>query len=57
MIVDEQIRHLIHNQSGEEDIINAMRMKSMSSIRADGRARIIEGTTTVDEVLRVTLEE
>ena len=57
LIVDEQIRSLIHAESGEEDIINAMRMKSMSGIRADGRSRIIEGTTTVDEVLRVTLEE
>ncbi len=57
LVVDEQIRSFIHNQSGEEEITNAMRMKSMASIRADGRARIIEGTTTVDEVLRVTLEE
>ncbi len=57
LIVDEQIRQMIHNQVSEEEIINAMRMKSMLSIRADGRARILEGTTTVDEVLRVTLED
>lgn len=57
LIVDEQIRQLIHNEAGEEEVVNAMRMKSMASIRADGRARIIEGTTTVEEVLRVTLED
>ncbi|WP_101759474.1 type II secretion system ATPase GspE [Oceanicoccus sp. KOV_DT_Chl] len=57
LIVDEQIRQLIHNESSEEDVINAMRMKSMLSIREDGRARIIEGVTTVEEVLRVTLED
>jgi general secretion pathway protein E len=57
MIVDEQIRHLIHSESSEEDVITAMRMKSMQSIREDGRARIIDGVTTVEEVLRVTLED
>jgi general secretion pathway protein E len=57
MIVDEQIRHLIHSEAQEEDVITAMRMKSMQSIREDGRARIIDGVTTVEEVLRVTLED
>jgi len=57
LIVDEQMRQLIHNESSEEDVVNAMRMKSMLSIREDGRARIIEGITTVEEVLRVTLED
>lgn len=57
LIVDEQIRHLIHSEAPEEDVVTAMRIKSMQSIRADGRARIIEGLTTVEEVLRVTLED
>ncbi len=57
LIVDEQIRQLIHNEAAEEDVVAAMRLKSMQSIRADGRARIIEGITTVEEVLRVTLED
>lgn len=57
LIVDEQIRQLIHNEAPEEDIINAMRMKSMQSIRADGRARVMEGITTVEEVVRVTMED
>ncbi|ARN75593.1 type II secretion system ATPase GspE [Oceanicoccus sagamiensis] len=57
LIVDEQIRQLIHNEAAEEDIVKAMRVKSMQSIRADGRARILDGVTTVEEVLRVTLED
>ncbi len=57
LIVDEQIRQLIHNEAAEEDVVKAMRVKSMQSIRADGRARILEGLTTVEEVLRVTLED
>jgi general secretion pathway protein E len=57
LIVDEQIRQLIHNEAAEEDVIKAMRVKSMQSIRADGRARILDGLTTVEEVLRVTLED
>ena len=31
--------------------------KATQSIRADGRARILEGVTTVEEVLRVTRED
>ncbi len=57
LIVDEQIRQLIHNEEAEEDVVKAMRIKSMQSIRADGRARVLEGVTTVEEVLRVTLED
>lgn len=57
MMVDEQIRHLIHSESSEEDIVSAMRIKSMQSLRADGRARVLDGFTTVEEVMRVTLED
>ena len=57
LIVNEQIRQLIHNEAAEEDVVKAMRNESMQSIRADGRARVMEGVTTVEEVLRVSLED
>lgn len=56
LIVDEKVRQLIHDQANEADIITAVRA-STPSIRADGRARIIAGITTVEEVLRVTQED
>lgn len=57
LIVDEKIRHLIHSESAEEEVIQAMRLNSMQSIRSDGRSRILDGKTTVEEILRVTLED
>lgn len=57
LVVDEDIRQLIHREAAEEDIVNAMRAKQALSIRADGRARILDGMTTVEEVLRVTHED
>ena len=55
LVVDEQVRQLIHDQSTEEAIVRAVR-HDCRSIRDDGRQRVIEGVTTMDEVLRVTQE-
>jgi len=57
LIVDEHIRKLIHSEAPEEELVKAMRINSMQSIRSDGRSRILDGITTVEEVLRVTLED
>jgi general secretion pathway protein E len=57
LIVDEEIRSLIHHKASEEDLVRAMRVKSLQSIRADGRSRILDGITTAEEVLRVTLKD
>ena len=57
LIVDEGIRKLIHSEESEEDIVRIMRMNGTQSIRADGKARVMEGVTTVEEVLRVTTED
>lgn len=57
LVVDENIRKLIHSEAAEEEIVKAMRIKSMQSIRSDGKSRILDGITTVEEVLRVTLED
>ncbi len=57
LVVDEKIRQLIHSEAAEEEVVKAMRLNSMQSIRSDGRSRILDGKTTVDEILRVTLED
>ena len=54
--VDDELRRMIHNGSSELDMESHAR-QSTSGIRDDGRARILEGLTTIDEVLRVTMED
>ncbi|WP_444996875.1 type II secretion system ATPase GspE [Aliikangiella sp. IMCC44359] len=56
LLVDEEIRDKIHNGAGELDIERHAR-KSGFSIRDDGKRRILDGITTVEEVLRVTRED
>jgi len=51
--IDETLRAMIHENVGELAMIKAAREHS-HSILEDGRARIIAGETTVEEVLRVT---
>jgi len=54
--IDEETRSMIHNGAGELEIERHARQKGFS-IRDDGKRRIMEGITTVEEVLRVTRED
>ena len=54
--VDDEMRAMIHNGVSEQDLDRHAR-KSGPSIRADGRRRVLEGTTTLEELLRVTRED
>lgn len=56
LVVDEQVRELIHNNANETEILNAVR-KHTASIRSDGRQRVLDGITTVEEVIRVSHED
>jgi len=56
LVVDEAIRTMIHNHASEQEIETAARNKTQS-IRASGRDLVLAGTTTLDEVLRVTRED
>lgn len=51
--IDEHLRHLIHKQVGEMELENYAR-KTSPSIHDDGIVKILQGLTTVEEVLRVT---
>jgi general secretion pathway protein E len=53
--IDETLRTLIHQGAGEGDMLAHAR-KHSESIRADGMRLVIEGVTTVDEIVRVTQE-
>ena len=54
--VDDTMRTMIHDGSGEHELEKYARTKS-ASIRDDGRRRVLEGETTLEEVLRVTRED
>lgn len=53
IVIDEEMRLLIHDGAGEQTMLKHAR-KSSHSIRDDGIRRVLEGDTTVDEIMRVT---
>ena len=56
IMVDEPLRTMIHDGASEQDIERHAR-RTTPSIREDGRAKILRGETTLEEVLRVTRED
>lgn len=56
VIFDEPMRTLIHNAASEQEMIRHARSRG-PSIREDGRRKVLEGVTTLEEVLRVTRED
>jgi type IV pilus assembly protein PilB len=54
LTVDGQVREHVANQSTEAALRTAARLSGMRSLREDALAKAALGTTTLDEVLRVT---
>ncbi len=54
--VDDEMREMIHRGVSEQELDRHAR-KTSQSIRADGRRQVLAGTTTLEEVLRVTRED
>jgi len=55
VVVDEEMRSMIHDGSGEQELERQAR-KRTPSIRDDGKRLVLTGETSVEEVLRVTRE-
>jgi general secretion pathway protein E len=53
--INERLRHLIHEQASEQDMLVEARKQS-ASISDDGRQCVIDGITSMEEVLRVTTQ-
>lgn len=51
--VDDKMRGMIHDGMSEQELERYARRMG-PSIRADGRRRVLDGSTTLEEVLRVT---
>ena len=56
VVIDEGLRSMIHDLASEHDLERHARTLS-ASIRADGIRLVLEGVTTLEEVLRVTRED
>lgn len=56
VVIDEEIRRMIHASKGEQDITDYVRRYS-PGIREDGNRKVLEGVTTLEEVLRVTQKD
>jgi general secretion pathway protein E len=56
VVVDDAMRTMIHDGSSEQEMERYARTHT-PSIRDDGRAKILSGVTTIEEVLRVTRED
>jgi general secretion pathway protein E len=54
--VDDAMRTMIHDGSGEHELERHARTLS-PSIRDDGRAKVLRGETSLEELLRVTRED
>lgn len=54
--VDDKLRNMIHDGSGEHDMEKYARTLS-PGIRDDGMRRVLAGETSLEEVLRVTYED
>lgn len=56
LVVDDKVRELIHTCAPEHEIERYIRAET-PSIRVDGAMKILEGITTMEEVLRNTTED
>jgi type IV pilus assembly protein PilB len=56
MIVDDEVKKLISNRATNQEIFENIRGKGFKTLRENGLLKIAEGKTTLEEVLRVTVE-
>lgn len=55
--IDKNVRKLIHQGAGEDEIEEYLRQSNVPSIVEDGIKKVEQGLTTLDEVYRVTMED
>ena len=56
LVVTDEVRELIQNGASEQVVEKVIR-KTSASIRDDGLAKVLDGQTTLEEILRVTRED
>ena len=56
VLVDDEMRGMIHDGASEQDLEHYARTRT-AGIRHDGIRKVLEGVTTLEEVVRVTYED
>ncbi len=56
MIPDDEIRRMVVSKESSNIIANYARSRGMRTLREDGFEKVLSGTTTLEEVVRVTQE-
>jgi general secretion pathway protein E len=56
LVIDDEMRRMIHAGASELEMEQYVRLQS-TSIRQDGREKVLAGLTSADEVVRVTMED
>ncbi len=57
LVVDDEVRSLVMKNSDAAAIRRAATARGMNTLREDGADKVMEGVTTIEEVLRVTQED
>ena len=57
LVVDDEIRGLVMKSADAATIRRAATAKGMTTLREDGADKVLQGITTVEEILRVTQED
>ncbi|MCS5622190.1 MAG: type II secretion system ATPase GspE [Nitrospinaceae bacterium] len=57
LVIDDSIRELILKKSTAQAICDQARKMGMRTLREDGWDKVVKGITTVEEILRVTLDD
>jgi general secretion pathway protein E len=57
LVIDDSIRELILKRVTAQDICDQARKNGMRTLREDGWDKVVKGITTVEEILRVTLND
>ncbi|BDI04385.1 type II secretion system ATPase GspE [Sphaerotilus microaerophilus] len=56
LVADEALRALVHERAPESKLTAAAQRSGMRSMREDGERLVADGTTSIEELLRVTRE-
>jgi general secretion pathway protein E len=54
LVVDDAVRALVHRRATEAELRAAAVSSGMQTLREDGQRWVLDGTTSLDEVIRVT---
>ena len=57
LVVDDEIRGLVMKNADAASIRRAATARGMNTLREDGADKVLDGATTIEEVLRVTQED